>query len=40
VTNVATKPLVVAEWQSPDTFNPYYAQANVDIEMASRRSSA
>ena len=34
VGNVATKPLVVAEWQSPDTFNPYYAQANVDIEMA------
>ncbi len=34
VANVATKPLVVAEWQSPDTFNPYYAQANVDIEVS------
>ena len=33
VGNVATKPLVVAEWQSPDTFNYYYAQANVDVEM-------
>jgi peptide/nickel transport system substrate-binding protein len=32
--NVATKPLVVAEWQSPDTFNPYYSQANVDYEVA------
>lgn len=32
--NVATAPLVVAEWQSPDTFNPYYAQANVDIEVS------
>lgn len=32
--NVSDKPLVVAEWQSPDTFNPYYAQANTDIEAA------
>jgi peptide/nickel transport system substrate-binding protein len=34
VANVATKPLVVAEWQSPDTFNYYYAQANVDVEVS------
>ena len=32
--NVAAAPLIVAEWQSPDTFNPYYAQANVDIEVS------
>jgi len=34
VGNVSTKPLVVAEWQTIDTFNPYYAQANIDIEVA------
>ena len=34
VGNVATKPLVVAEWQTIDTFNAYYAQANVDIEVS------
>jgi peptide/nickel transport system substrate-binding protein len=34
VGNVATKPLVVAEWQAIDTFNVYYAQANVDVEVA------
>lgn len=32
--NTSDKPLIVAEWQSPDTFNPYYAQANTDIEAA------
>ncbi len=34
VANVATNPLVVAEWQTIDTFNAYYAQANVDIEVS------
>ena len=30
----ATKTLVLAEWQDIDTLNPYYAQANTDIEAA------
>jgi len=34
VASVSDKPLVVAEWQTPSTFNAYYAQANVDIEAA------
>jgi peptide/nickel transport system substrate-binding protein len=34
VGNVSDKPLVVAEWQTPSTFNPYYSQANVDYEAA------
>ena len=33
--NVSTKPLIVAEWQTPSTFNPYYSQANADYEAAS-----
>ncbi len=32
--NVSAKPLIVAEWQTPSTFNIYYAQANVDVEAA------
>jgi peptide/nickel transport system substrate-binding protein len=28
------KKIVVAEWQFPDTINPYYAQAETDIEVA------
>lgn len=34
VGNTSANPLIVAEWQSIDTFNPYYAQANTDIEAA------
>jgi peptide/nickel transport system substrate-binding protein len=29
-----TKKIVVAEWQYPDTVNPYYAQAETDIEVS------
>lgn len=34
VGNVSDQPLIVAEWQTPSTFNIYYAQANVDVEVA------
>jgi peptide/nickel transport system substrate-binding protein len=30
----ATKKIVLAEWQYPDTVNPYYAQAETDIEVS------
>jgi len=29
-----TRKIVVAEWQYPDTVNPYYAQAETDIEVS------
>ena len=29
-----TKKIVVAEWQYPDTVNPYLAQAETDIEVS------
>src|SRR5664280_45061 len=29
-----TKKIVTAEWQYPDTVNPYYAQAETDIEVS------
>jgi peptide/nickel transport system substrate-binding protein len=32
--STSTKKIVVAEWQYPDTVNPYYAQAETDIEVS------
>ena len=29
-----TKKIVAAEWQYPDTINPYFAQAETDIEVS------
>ncbi len=34
VGSVSDQPLIVAEWQTPSTMVAYYAQANVDIEVA------